>query len=108
MFNASIQHSTLNIQHFMTSLPNPLTSVHRYIPNASEDVKEMLGVIGIDSVDRLFDSIPNDVKLTSLLDIPGSWSEIETRRWFRALAAKNKTAVDHVSFLGGGAYSHYQ
>jgi glycine dehydrogenase subunit 1 len=92
----------------MTALPNPLTSVHRYIPNASQDVKEMLGVIGIDSVDRLFDSIPDDVKLDRLLDIPGSWSEIESRRWFRALAAKNKTGVDHVSFLGGGAYSHYQ
>jgi glycine dehydrogenase subunit 1 len=92
----------------MTTLPNPLTSVHRYIPNASQDVKEMLGVIGIDSVDRLFDSIPDDVKLDRLLDIAGPWSEIESRRWFRQLAAKNKTGVDHVSFLGGGAYSHYQ
>src|SRR5438874_9877891 len=92
----------------MTSLPDPLKSVHRYIPIAEADVREILGVIGIESFDRLFDSIPNDVKLTSLLDIPGPWSEIETRRWFRGLAAKNKTAVDHVSFLGGGAYSHYQ
>src|SRR5947207_14968445 len=90
------------------TLPDPLTSVHRYIPNASQDVKEMLEVIGIDSFDRLFDTIPADVKLNELLDIPGPWSEIESRRWFRALAAKNKTAVDHVSFLGGGAYSHYQ
>ena len=92
----------------MANLPDPLTSVHRYIPNASEDVKEMLSVIGIDSIDRLFDSIPDDVKLDRLLDIPGSWSEIETRRWFRGLAAKNKSGADHVSFLGGGAYSHYQ
>jgi glycine dehydrogenase subunit 1 len=92
----------------MTTLPDPLTSVHRFIPNASQDVREMLGVIGLDSVDRLFDSIPDDCKLDRLLDIDGPWSEIESRRWFRALAAKNKTAVDHISFLGGGAYSHYQ
>ena len=92
----------------MTNLPDPLTSVHRYIPNASEDVKEMLAVIGIDSVDRLFDTIPADVKLDRLLNIDGPWSEIESRRWFRALAAKNKTAADHASFLGGGAYQHYQ
>ena len=83
-------------------------SQHRYIPNAEEDVKEMLAVIGLDSVDRLFDSIPNDVKLDRLLDIPGPWSEIEARRWFRALAAKNKSAVDHLSFLGGGSYAHFQ
>src|SRR5438045_1888947 len=90
------------------SLPDPLTDQHRYISNASQDVGEMLKVIGIDSIDRLFETIPDDVKLTELLDIPGPWSEIESRRWFRALAAKNKSAADHVSFLGGGAYLHYQ
>ena len=90
------------------TLPDPLTDQHRYIPNASEDVREMLAVIGVDSIDRLFETIPDDVKLTELLDIPGPWSEIESRRWFRGLAAKNTSAVDHVSFLGGGAYLHYQ
>jgi len=92
----------------MTNLPDPLTDQHRYIPNATEDVREMLGVVGVDSIDRLFDTIPDDVKLDRLLDVPGPWSEIESRRWFRELAARNKTAVDHLSFLGGGAYSHYQ
>src|SRR5258708_28433163 len=90
------------------SLPDPLISQHRYIPNATEDVQEMLATVGIDSIDRLFDTIPQDIKLQALLDVPGPWSEIESRRWFRAVAAKNKTAVDHLSFLGGGAYAHYQ
>jgi glycine cleavage system P protein (glycine dehydrogenase) subunit 1 len=90
------------------TLPDPLQGQHRYIPNASHDIKEMLGTIGIDSVDRLFESIPNDVKLDRLLDIPGPWSEIEARRYFRGLAARNKSGVDHISFLGAGAYAHYQ
>jgi glycine dehydrogenase subunit 1 len=92
------------------SLPNPLddANTHRYIPNASADIAEMLGTIGVDSIERLFDSIPADVKLDRLLDLPGPWSEVESRRWFRELAARNKSAVDHVSFLGGGAYAHYQ
>src|SRR6266511_1117564 len=81
---------------------------HRYIPNADQDVKEMLAVIGVASIDRLFDSIPNNVKIDGLLDIPGPWSEIESRRWFRELAAKNKSAVDHLSFLGGRSYAHSQ
>jgi len=68
----------------------------------------MLAVIGVDSIDRLFDTIPADVKLDRLLDVPGPWSEIESRRWFRGLAARNVTPVDHVSFLGGGAYAHSQ
>ncbi|HSP34070.1 MAG TPA: aminomethyl-transferring glycine dehydrogenase subunit GcvPA [Thermoanaerobaculia bacterium] len=94
----------------MTQLPDPADpkSAHRYIPNSTEDVPEMLRTIGVDSIERLFDSIPNDVKLDRLLDIPGPWSEVESRRWFRDLAAKNKTAADHLSFLGGGAYAHYQ
>src|SRR5438874_3521966 len=90
------------------TLPDPLTDHHRYIPNGADDITEMLDAVGVDSVDRLFDSIPKDVKLDRLLDIPGPWSEIESRRWFRELAARNKTAVDHLSFLGGGAYAHSQ
>ncbi|HVT03318.1 MAG TPA: aminomethyl-transferring glycine dehydrogenase subunit GcvPA [Thermoanaerobaculia bacterium] len=80
----------------------------RYIPNAEQDVQEMLEVIGIDSVDRLFDTIPESVKVRGLLDIPGPWSEIEVRRGFDALARKNVTLLDAVSFLGGGVYYHYQ
>ncbi|HEV7763393.1 MAG TPA: aminomethyl-transferring glycine dehydrogenase subunit GcvPA [Thermoanaerobaculia bacterium] len=92
------------------SLPDPTapSSSHRYISNAGEDIREMLAVIGVDSIDELFETIPDDVKLKGLLDIPGPWSEIETRRWFRGLAARNVTTGDHVSFLGGGAYAHYQ
>ncbi len=92
------------------TLPDPTDprSSHRYIPNAGEDIREMLAVIGVDSIDALFETIPAGVKLDGLLDIPGPWSEIETRRWFRGLAARNVTAVDHASFLGGGAYAHYQ
>lgn len=80
----------------------------RYIPNSEEDVREMLEVVGIDSIDRLFDTIPAEVQLKEYLEIPGPWSEIEVRRWFGALAARNKTLRDHVSFLGAGVYAHYQ
>jgi glycine dehydrogenase subunit 1 len=94
----------------MTNLPDPSDpeSSHRYIPNAGEDIREMLARIGVDSIERLFDSIPEDVKLDRLLDLPGPWSEVESRRWFREIASRNMTPADHASFLGGGAYSHYQ
>ncbi|HVR40378.1 MAG TPA: aminomethyl-transferring glycine dehydrogenase subunit GcvPA, partial [Thermoanaerobaculia bacterium] len=92
------------------SLPDPTdtSSTQRYISNASEDIREMLEAVGVDTIDRLFDSIPANVKLDRLLDIPGPWSEIESRRWFKGLAARNRTAADHMSFLGAGAYAHYQ
>lgn len=84
------------------------TTSQRYIPNAAEDVREMLEVIGIDSVDRLFDTIPQQVKLERFLDIPGPCSEIETRRWFQGLANRNAGPTHNLSFMGGGAYAHYQ
>jgi glycine dehydrogenase subunit 1 len=80
----------------------------RYIPNGPEDVQEMLEVIGADSVERLFETIPSAVKLDRLLDLPGPWSEIEVRRWFDQLAAKNVAVHARPSFLGAGVYSHYQ
>ena len=94
----------------MSNLPDPSdpSSSHRFISNAGEDIREMLDVIGVDSIERLFESIPANVKLDRLLDLPGPWSEVESRRWFRSLAAKNMTPADHVSFMGAGAYSHYQ
>src|SRR5258706_13799712 len=89
-----IRHSSFRVQHLM-SLPDPLLSQHRYIPNATEHVQEMLTTVGIDSVDRLFDTIPSDAKPNALLYLPGPWSEIESRRKFRALPPNNKTAADH-------------
>lgn len=80
----------------------------RYIPNGAEDVREMLEVIGVDSLDRLFDSIPREVRLDSLLDLPGPWSEIEVRRWFDELARRNASMLENAAFLGAGAYAHYQ
>jgi glycine dehydrogenase subunit 1 len=85
-----------------------MTTNMRFIPNADADVREMLDVIGVDSVDRLFDSIPEEVKLDRLLDIPGPWSEVEVRRWFKSLANRNVTSHSNLSFLGAGAYAHYQ
>ena len=80
----------------------------RYIPNAAEDVREMLQTVGVESLDRLFDSIPKSVQLKELLDLPGPWSEIEIRRWFGETAARNVSLQDNDAFLGAGAYAHYQ
>ena len=80
----------------------------RYIPNSDDDIRSMLDTIGVDSIDRLFESIPESVKIDGVLNLPESWSEIELRRWMHATAARNQTAADSVSFLGAGAYNHYQ
>src|SRR6185369_11767995 len=66
----------------------------------------MLSSIGLKSANELFDSIPEDLLLRSQLNTPAALSETELLRRFDELGAQNPGAA-RVSFLGGGAYSHY-
>lgn len=81
--------------------------MHPYLPNTDEDVKEMLDVIGLESTDDLFKSIPGNLRLKKGLDLPKSKSEIEVRRIMNGLAAKNQSIDELVCFLGAGSYDHY-
>ncbi len=75
-----------------------------YVPHTPEDVRAMLDVIGADSVDDLFATLPANVRLTRELDLPPGQTEEEVRRFLGDLAAENITQADMVSFLGGGVY----
>ena len=75
-----------------------------YSPHAADDRARMLEVIGIDSVDRLFDDIPEALRAGPLrLDPPEPELLLSAR--LQALAARNRT--DLASFLGAGAYRHW-
>ncbi|MDE5807315.1 MAG: aminomethyl-transferring glycine dehydrogenase subunit GcvPA [Muribaculaceae bacterium] len=77
---------------------------NRYIPHTEEDIKAMLEKIGVNSVDDLFSDIPSEVIFKEEYDIPSSMSEIELRKHFQELAAKNDSLV---VFGGNGVYDHY-
>ncbi|MBP9921491.1 MAG: glycine dehydrogenase, partial [Proteiniclasticum sp.] len=81
--------------------------MHPYLPNTPEDVQEMLGVIGVESTEALFKSIPDNVRLQKDLNLPKSKSEIEVRRIVSALASKNESVDELTCFLGAGSYDHY-
>ncbi len=66
----------------------------------------MLQEIGVASIENLFDSIPEDLRLLKRLNVPAALSEIELLKRFGDVGALN-TAASRVSFLGAGAYSHY-
>ncbi|MDX6613484.1 MAG: glycine dehydrogenase subunit 1 [Blastocatellia bacterium] len=78
----------------------------RYIPNSPEERAAMMQQIGVASIENLFDSIPEDLRLSQHLNVPAALSEIELLADFDRLAARNQ-AAQRISFLGGGAYSHY-
>jgi glycine dehydrogenase subunit 1 len=78
----------------------------RYIPNSPEERVEMLEAMGLGSAEELFDSIPADLRLQRPLNTPAALSEIELLDTFEQMGARN-AAARRVSFMGGGAYSHY-
>jgi glycine dehydrogenase subunit 1 len=80
----------------------------RYLPLTDADRAEMLGVIGVGSVDDLFRDVPEGLLLDSPVDgLPLHASEMAVERHMRRLSAKNLAAGDAPFFLGAGAYRHH-
>jgi glycine dehydrogenase subunit 1 len=77
----------------------------RYIPSSETDRREMLSAIGVSSVEDLFASIPENLRLGRLLNLPQALSEAELLEYFQKAAAEN--AAPHASFLGAGVYRHH-
>ena len=75
-----------------------------YIANTSEDVKEMLKSIGVESIDDLFADIKPEFKPTSF-HLPKGKSEYEVVHHLTALAQKNSSNLS--LFIGAGFYDHY-
>ncbi|MFH1842067.1 MAG: aminomethyl-transferring glycine dehydrogenase subunit GcvPA [bacterium] len=75
-----------------------------YTPHTSDDIKEMLAVIGVGQVEDLFSHLPPAVRLQRPLALPAGKSEEEVRRIMSGFAAANQGQADLVSFLGGGVY----
>jgi glycine dehydrogenase subunit 1 len=71
------------------------------------DREEMLATIGVDSVDDLFEQIPQGVRFPGTLGLEPALSEPELVAHLEALAARNAPAGAELSFLGAGIYDHY-
>ncbi len=75
----------------------------RFHPHTEEDIAAMLKRIGAPSVEALFQSIPETLRLTRDVAVPRALSEPELLRTLNALAARPHLA----SFAGAGAAHHY-
>ena len=75
-----------------------------FIPHSEQDIKEMLSTIGVDSIDDLFDEIPQDLRCGELSSIPSGMTEMEVTRLMRERAAQDGLPL---CFLGAGAYEHH-
>jgi glycine dehydrogenase subunit 1 len=81
--------------------------VSRYTSATDADRQEMLAMIGVGSIEELFADIPQRLRLSGLLALDPGLSEQEVFEELRALAARNTSTEDQLSFLGAGMYDHY-
>ena len=69
----------------------------RHIGPSSEEQKQMLKTIGVDTVDQLiFETIPDDIRLQNKLDLAPAMSEYEYLGHIQNLAAKNKVFKSYI------------
>ncbi|MEM9352193.1 MAG: aminomethyl-transferring glycine dehydrogenase subunit GcvPA [Planctomycetota bacterium] len=78
-----------------------------YHYNTAEDQREMLGAIGVDSIEELLAPIPEALRLRRELELPAALSEMELDAHTKKLAGKNASANEKFCFLGGGSYDHF-
>jgi glycine dehydrogenase len=75
----------------------------RHIGPDKEQIKQMLQVIGAQSIDQLIDeTIPSAIRLKSPLNLPLAQSEFEFLNKFKRIASKNQV---YKSFIGTGYYN---
>ncbi len=75
-----------------------------FIPHTEDDTREMLAAIGAESLDDLFDEIPEALLAKSLGDVPEGLNEMQITRLMRERAARDGAPL---CFIGAGAYEHH-
>ncbi|MBV9412490.1 MAG: aminomethyl-transferring glycine dehydrogenase subunit GcvPA [Acidimicrobiia bacterium] len=78
-----------------------------YVPHTDAEIAEMLAFVGLSSLDELFASVPEALRLAGGLDLHDGLSEPDTLAIMERLADRNRrTGRELVCFAGGGAYDH--
>ena len=78
-----------------------------YLPHTPEEVDEMLGFLGMDSLEHLFAHIPSAVRLSRGLGLPDGMSEPDVAAAFTRYTDANRAqASKMLCFAGAGAYDH--
>ncbi len=76
-----------------------------YISGSEDDVNVMLETAGVKSIDGLFKDIPEEHKISGLINLPKGISEFELKKELSLLSEKNIQPT--ISFLGAGSYNHF-
>ena len=79
-------------------------SADHYLPHTAEDIGRMLERCGADSLEDLYNDVPESLRLKAPYKLDAGMSEPELNRWFESVASQNKAMK---CFAGAGFYHHY-
>lgn len=75
-----------------------------FIPHTAIELEQMLEVIGVESIENLFDEIPKALRASISAQVPGTLDEIAVSGLLIERAGENQTPT---CFLGAGSYDHH-
>ena len=79
----------------------------RYLPHTSEDIAAMLEVVGVEKLDDLFGTIPDDCCSLVELNLAEPMSEWDLNVHMDQLADTMAVSPEYKIFLGAGSYDHF-
>jgi glycine dehydrogenase subunit 1 len=79
----------------------------RYLPHTPDDITAMLAAIGVNSLEALFPTIPEDCRRSADLNLLPPYTEWELNAHMQNLSEQNAIAPEYTVFLGAGSYDHY-
>ena len=75
-----------------------------FIPHTAADVEEMLALVGVRSIEALFDEIPTELRVQSLAGVPAGLNEQQVMQLMYTRASQDGRPLN---FVGAGAYEHH-
>jgi glycine dehydrogenase subunit 1 len=78
-----------------------------YLPHTDDELAQMLGFLGLSSLDELFAAVPAALQLGRGLELADGSPEPDVLARMESLGEANRARADRlVCFAGGGAYDH--
>ena len=78
-----------------------------YLPHTDDDLAEMLGFLGLKTLEELFAAVPDAVRVAGGLAMADGQPEPDVFAHLEELGARNRARTDRlVCFAGAGAYDH--
>jgi len=79
----------------------------RYLPHTEEEIAEMLAVTGQQSLEDMFNHIPQDCRYQGEIDVPAALSEWDLTSRLNELGSQMFTGSSRAVLIGAGSYHHY-